>query len=63
MHEMKLGYKPRIFAFLNICQDIGEPSKMLSNGFVCELGGLPQAVCPAFLAFILQMPVSVPPSL
>ena len=39
MHEMKLGYKPRIFTFLNIWQDIGEPSKMLSDGFVCELAG------------------------
>lgn len=36
---MKLGYKARIFTFLNIWQDIGEPSKMLSDGFVCEFGG------------------------
>lgn len=38
MHEVELGYKPRIFTFLTIWQDIGEPSKMLSDGFVCVLG-------------------------
>lgn len=60
MHEMELGYKPRIFTFLNIWQDVGEPSKMPNDGFArVGVGGvLSQAVCPAFLAFILQMPIS-----
>ena len=38
MHEMELGYKPRIFTFLNIWQDVGEPSKMPNDGFVRVLG-------------------------
>ena len=67
MHEVELGYKPRIFTFLTIWQDIGEPSKMLSDGFVCVLGrgGVPsQAVCPAVCpCFYSPNANIVPPSL
>lgn len=60
---MELGYKPRIFTFLTIWQDIAKPSKMLSDGFVCVLGGGGGAVTGSLSLLLSSNANIVPPSL